>query len=77
MALIDCPECRKTVSDSAASCPNCGFPIDTSVQCPRCKSKNTKVITGASKAISVAIWGPFAANKVLSKNQCIDCNHKF
>lgn len=28
MALINCPECGKEgVSDSAISCPNCGFPI--------------------------------------------------
>lgn len=27
MALIDCSECGKQVSSSAASCPNCGHPI--------------------------------------------------
>lgn len=27
MALIECPECGKEVSDSAVSCPNCGFGI--------------------------------------------------
>lgn len=27
MALIDCPECGKEVSDKALSCPNCGYPI--------------------------------------------------
>jgi hypothetical protein len=25
--LISCPECEKQISDRAASCPNCGFPI--------------------------------------------------
>jgi len=25
MALIDCPECGKQVSDSAPSCPHCGY----------------------------------------------------
>ncbi len=30
MALINCPECTKQVSDQAASCPNCGFPLNTS-----------------------------------------------
>lgn len=29
MALIKCPECRKEVSDSAVSCPNCGYGIKT------------------------------------------------
>ena len=28
MALIDCPECSKEVSDQAATCPHCGGTID-------------------------------------------------
>ena len=27
MALIKCPECGKEISDKAASCPKCGYPI--------------------------------------------------
>lgn len=27
MALINCPECNNTVSDSAVACPHCGFSI--------------------------------------------------
>jgi hypothetical protein len=27
MALIECPECHKQVSEKAASCPNCGAPV--------------------------------------------------
>ncbi len=27
MALIKCPECEKEISDSAVTCPNCGFGI--------------------------------------------------
>ena len=27
MALIKCPECKKEISDKAASCPSCGCPI--------------------------------------------------
>lgn len=27
MALINCPECDKKISDKAKICPNCGFPI--------------------------------------------------
>ena len=27
MALINCPDCGKDVSDQAAACPNCGYPI--------------------------------------------------
>jgi hypothetical protein len=28
MALINCPECDKQISDKAKTCPNCGFPIE-------------------------------------------------
>jgi TM2 domain-containing membrane protein YozV len=27
MGLIQCPECKKEISDSAQTCPNCGFAI--------------------------------------------------
>lgn len=27
MALIQCPECGKTLSDQAEKCPDCGYPI--------------------------------------------------
>ena len=30
MAIIFCPECKKEVSDQAASCPHCGFPLHQS-----------------------------------------------
>lgn len=28
MAIINCPECGKTVSERAKACPNCGCPIE-------------------------------------------------
>lgn len=36
MALINCPECNKEISDRAKACPNCGFPMDEvdEVICP-------------------------------------------
>lgn len=27
MALINCPECKKEISDIADKCPNCGYPV--------------------------------------------------
>lgn len=27
MALTNCPECKKQISDQAKTCPDCGFPI--------------------------------------------------
>lgn len=41
MALIQCPECGKKISDKALSCPNCGFPlnIETESVTPPTKKK--------------------------------------
>ena len=27
MALIRCPECNREISDKAAACPGCGYPL--------------------------------------------------
>ena len=29
MALIECPECKRAVSDRADACPGCGYPMAT------------------------------------------------
>lgn len=42
MALINCPECGKEVSDKASSCPNCGYPINIKEDCI-CKVNGTNV----------------------------------
>lgn len=47
MALINCPECGKEISDKADSCPNCGCPVKVNntseneeyLCCPKCHSK--------------------------------------
>ena len=38
MALITCPECKKEISDTAKSCPSCGYELKTSEKqlCPNC-----------------------------------------
>lgn len=33
MALINCPECNKEVSDKATNCIHCGYPLQTSHMC--------------------------------------------
>lgn len=37
MAMINCPECGKEISDKAATCPNCGAPVE------RCKAPEIEV----------------------------------
>ena len=36
MALIDCPECKKQISNHAVGCPHCGMPL----VCPECGHKH-------------------------------------
>ena len=35
MALIKCPECNRDVSDKAATCPHCGYPLGRIAPGPR------------------------------------------
>lgn len=40
MALINCPECGKEISDKAKECPGCGYPITKEdYECEECKNK--------------------------------------
>lgn len=34
MALIECPECGRKVSDQAVACPSCAFPITAATDNP-------------------------------------------
>ncbi len=42
MALIDCSECGKEVSNKASSCPNCGNPINQIIE--KTKIENTELL---------------------------------
>lgn len=40
--LKPCPECKKSVSDSAETCPHCGYRLlgrENLVHCPRCSTE--------------------------------------
>lgn len=53
MALIECEECAKQISDKASACPECGNPApggtsvtdDTGTYCSRCKTQVHPVVT--------------------------------
>lgn len=57
MALIQCPECGKEISDSAKSCPNCGNPITSAEKKnirPKGMNKNLIIVVGIIVIIVVA-----------------------
>ena len=47
------------------------------VECPYCHSKNTRKISGMSKAGSVALFGIFSIGKVTKQWHCNDCKSDF
>ena len=67
MALITCPECKKTVSSKAAYCVNCGYPFQPMTEAP---NRYTPVIqrekepfdpnkltdVQEKKAVWIAVW---------------------
>lgn len=92
MALIECPECHKEISDKASSCPHCGYPVkqdsykDEYLCCPKCHSRELhseqqgfnggKALAGTILAGGVGIL----AGTIGSKNvniTCLKCGHRF
>lgn len=50
MALINCTECGKEISDKASSCPNCGCPLESNENASKEQNPHTEVDT--SKTIT-------------------------
>ena len=75
-ALVSCKACNNQISNHAETCPHCGHPTGVHV-CPKCGGIKTRVISGASKTASIFFWGAYAANKVRSTYECLDCKQKF
>ena len=75
-ALVSCKACGNQISNHAETCPHCGHPTGVHV-CPKCGGIRTRVISGASKTASIFFWGAYAANKVRSTYECLDCKQKF
>jgi uncharacterized membrane protein YvbJ len=54
MALINCPECKNKVSNTADSCPHCGAPI-SGIKKRRQKSSSIKTIQITSKKLKLQL----------------------
>jgi len=60
MALVECPECGREVSSSAAACPDCAFPLHTatSIASGRSTEERSELVwwrTGVSVVSRVAL----------------------
>lgn len=93
MALINCPECGKQISDKAISCPNCGIPINQQSQqaeeylcCPKCGSRELHAehrgFSGGKALAGALLTGGIGllAGTIGSKETqitCLKCGNKF
>lgn len=76
-----CPKCGKTTyenTDGKKPYPTYA-PITPkpTVECPYCHSKDTKKISGISKAGSIAVFGIFAMGKATKQWHCNNCKSDF
>lgn len=46
MALIECPECGKEISENATACPNCGNPMGHPISEPKSKDQPKVEVKG-------------------------------
>lgn len=53
------------------------YQYSNNAECPYCHSKNTKKISGLSKAGSVVLWGVFALGKTTKQWHCNNCKSDF
>ena len=61
MALIQCPECGKEVSDKALACPNCGNPIAAPAPPKRRSHKKAILVVCIVLVLCLAAGGVWAA----------------
>lgn len=58
MALIQCPECTRQVSDSATACPQCGYPIAGPREGPT-RNPRTVIVEDQGRTTGGVFWGLF------------------
>lgn len=54
MALFNCPECNKQISDKALTCIGCGAPVEKYISCPECNnqvSENAEICNGCGNPL--------------------------
>ena len=65
MALINCPECGREISDTVKQCPNCGFILKVKKK----RSKMSKIIASVIILIVIAGIASFIVIQAIKKQQ--------
>lgn len=77
MAIIKCPECGGNVSDSAATCPHCGFSLADLKRCSQCNHVITENDASCPECGSPTPWSrkcPSCGKFVLiNRDYCPEC----
>ena len=76
MPLVKCPDCRKEVSTSASSCPNCGRPMTQLIPCPNCRSTNVQKLLGHGFLLDV-LERMAQGNSITKTYECKTCHYKW
>ena len=63
MSLIACPECSKSISDTAVSCPSCGYQLDTR-DAGSSSARKTLLIVGICLGVFGATVGLTVGNPI-------------
>ena len=58
MALIQCPECGKEISDKAGKCPHCGYPIEK-----ESSTTENKITQNETKTVNIDVERKNSASK--------------
>lgn len=74
MALINCVECRKEISDKAVSCPNCGCPVVQKIDMSEGKSElyTLKLIDTIEKVKAIKVIRIIFGNSLKDAKEIAD-----
>lgn len=78
MALVECPECKKEVSDQATACPHCGYPLREVVPTatPTKKAKRPMGLLWVLIAVAVILFVLVLSQRNREPRQEIACDSK-
>lgn len=61
MALVECPECTKQISDQAGACPHCGYALSAPAPAGVAYKDGSSYVTNQGTSKSLKLQGLLAA----------------